>query len=308
MVSFKQYSTAIICIVYGIIRDEQLLNRKLHVKSNWIHVYQHLNILCIIRNANYNCNCLCPPTGACTSCPKVLDLAFLLDSSGSVNHNDDNNWRSLLTFVSALVSELLIGPRHVQVGVVSFGNQARLDIRLDEFTNKNMLRHRIQELRYMTGHTYTAHGLQYLRERLFIEDNGDREAAENVAILIVDGPPDVRMSDTVPEAAALRADDTHLLAIGVGHFIDRHYLESLTGNVHAVVMVESYGMLVDYVNEVLGVVVDTLPAGTGQVPLPVPDEPGKYWNLMNTVSKSQCMCSLSCLLQFVWMLSFVRSS
>ena len=208
-------------------------------------------------------------SGACGTCPQVLDLAFVLDSSASINHNDRNNWQSLLHFVSAFVSELPIGPRHVQVAVVSFGDVARVDAYLNEFSVKNELRHQIEQLPYMAGNTYTSRGLRYLYERVFVTRRGDRPAARDVAILVVDGPPNYEQLETLAEAAEVRQRGIVLVAIGVGAYIERQYLVSLTQNQHNVLMLHNYSVITSQVDVVLRTVTDSLPAGTGQQPLPV---------------------------------------
>ena len=105
-------------------------------------------------------------------------------------------------------------------------------------------------------------------QRIFVAEKGDRELAENVAVLIVDGPPNRAVLDTLEEAEALRHSGVVLIAIGVGPYIEREYLTSLTGNTHRVMMVHNYTMLTSHVGDILTTIVDSFPAGTGQYPLP----------------------------------------
>ncbi len=63
----------------------------------------------------------------------VIDLAFVVDASGSICENDqtfDNvqntceNWRSVLQFIRDAVSELTIGPSNAQVALIVYSNNA----------------------------------------------------------------------------------------------------------------------------------------------------------------------------------------
>ena len=57
----------------------------------------------------------------------VVDLAFVLDNSGSIRDNDPprgNNWQLILDFVKSIVRELTIAPYATRIAVVDFGEFA----------------------------------------------------------------------------------------------------------------------------------------------------------------------------------------
>jgi len=57
----------------------------------------------------------------------VVDLAFVIDNSGSIRDNDPpggNNWQLILDFVKSIVNELIIAPYATRVAVVDFGMYA----------------------------------------------------------------------------------------------------------------------------------------------------------------------------------------
>lgn len=58
----------------------------------------------------------------------VVDLAFVIDNSGSIRDNDPpggNNWRLILEFVKSIIRELIIAPYATRIAVVDFGELAR---------------------------------------------------------------------------------------------------------------------------------------------------------------------------------------
>ena len=48
---------------------------------------------------------------------KVIDVAFLIDKSGSVR----GNWKQMLNFVRSIIKKLTVGPNATRVAVVDFG-------------------------------------------------------------------------------------------------------------------------------------------------------------------------------------------
>ena len=72
----------------------------------------------------------------------VIDLTFVLDGSGSICDSDlgpkfddgrgCNNWLSVVTFVSDFVASLTIGEDLTRVGVVTFANEGKALMTLDQ--------------------------------------------------------------------------------------------------------------------------------------------------------------------------------
>lgn len=63
----------------------------------------------------------------------MADLAFLIDSSGSIG---SNNWHKMLNFIKAVVDKLDIGDSDFLTGAVSFGNEASLHFWPTDYPNK----------------------------------------------------------------------------------------------------------------------------------------------------------------------------
>ena len=51
------------------------------------------------------------------------DIAFVIDSSGSIIADDPENWRRVLRFVEDIVEKLDIGPEKIRVAAVTFSNR-----------------------------------------------------------------------------------------------------------------------------------------------------------------------------------------
>ena len=59
-----------------------------------------------------------------------MDFAFVLDGSKSVGQG---NWQRMIAFLKDLAQRLEIGPDATQIGVVTVGDQASLDVKLNQY-------------------------------------------------------------------------------------------------------------------------------------------------------------------------------
>lgn len=68
---------------------------------------------------------------------EAADIAFILDSSGSIGQD---NWHKVLEFVTSVVDDLDIDGGTHRIGIASFGSYAFCEIYLDQFSTKVGLR------------------------------------------------------------------------------------------------------------------------------------------------------------------------
>ena len=110
----------------------------------------------------------------------IADIAFVLDSSGSIGRSD---WSLALDFVTSLVSQLTIGPNGVRVAAVTYGNTATVNFDLEQCNNTESLIEAIQDIDYKNANTNTSGGLWLMKERIFNQMYGDRPEAPNLGKL-----------------------------------------------------------------------------------------------------------------------------
>ena len=108
--------------------------------------------------------CTCFPFAVCR---KRLDLAFLIDGSGSIEASGRGNYRRCLNFVKRLVASFHISPRRTRVGVVLFSSRAWLVFNFRRFKNKHSVLYAISRMRYPRGETRIGRALRFARYRLF---------------------------------------------------------------------------------------------------------------------------------------------
>lgn len=70
-------------------------------------------------------------------CPFKLDLAFIVDTSDSINANDFDQVKQ---FMTETIGRMEIGPTGNHIAAISFGNTAEIFMRFDTVTGANLTR------------------------------------------------------------------------------------------------------------------------------------------------------------------------
>ena len=100
-------------------------------------------------------------------CRKRLDLAFLIDGSGSINAYGRGNFRRCLNFVKRLVASFSVSPTRTRVGIVLFSTRAWLIANFRRYRNKQSLLGAIGRIRYPRGGTKIGRALRFAKYQLF---------------------------------------------------------------------------------------------------------------------------------------------
>ena len=129
-----------------------------------------------------------------TACQQqAVDLTFIVDSSGSINKEDDTNWNKSLQFVVDVVRQFTIGPNDVQVAFVLFSTEATVEWGLTQYHDQDELVNAILNMRYLNGWTNLNDALHLTRTQVYAPGAGARPGAAKVTIILTDGV------DNIPE-------------------------------------------------------------------------------------------------------------
>jgi len=154
----------------------------------------------------------CPGGGTSSGCSGLIDLVFVVDSSGSIRDAGYENWDTVLQFVADVVQSLTIGPQSVQVGMVVYSNNARVDFNLNTHMSASPIVNAILSASYIGGTTNTADGINMARTQVFPTG---RNGATRVMIVVTDGASNVNQGQTIPEADRAKAEGIDVVCIGV---------------------------------------------------------------------------------------------
>ncbi len=179
-----------------------------------------------------------PPTPGPTQppvCRNVVDLCFIIDSSGSIRDNNPadgsyDNYDLQLEFLADLAGSFTVGPDATQIGAVLFSEQVTLEFKLNEYTDATMVQNALRNMEYLGEFTNTPRALQVTRQQCFSSSNGDRPDVQNIAIIVTDGLPFPvnRRTPAIEEAQRLRDNGVQMIAIGITDTIDREFLKEMS--------------------------------------------------------------------------------
>jgi len=177
-------------------------------------------------------------------CSKALDIAFMIDSSGSLDASD---FRRALDFVKTVVYGLTINSdgSGARVAALSYSTQVDLQFDLNDYYTKDKIIQQIDELTYFGRGTYTHLGLYTLASKVFQTRFGARstqEGMKSIMILILPfyfvGIPRIAFILTDGKATKafeqyaenLKDLDVNVYAIGIGDGIDVNELVQIASS------------------------------------------------------------------------------
>jgi len=163
----------------------------------------------------------------------LLDLNFVVDSSGSINYKHHNNWDTTLQFVANITSQFTIGPNDVQVAFVLFSDVATVEWGLTRYRDKDSLIQAILAMRYLDGRTNLNDALYLTRTEVFAPGRGTRPNAVKVTVIVTDGEDNVPVTGTpltLQNATECKNAGIRLIAVGVSDQVNAARLRQIVSD------------------------------------------------------------------------------
>ncbi|GAB1606676.1 uncharacterized protein LOC115210527 [Argonauta hians] len=178
------------------------------------------------RLSKSSCNLAPLENSTVSECYATADIVFVLDSSASVGYK---NFHKILAFVEKLVDKFEIGPKHMQIGALSFNSRPHLEFHLNKFHSKQDIKKAISTIRYTIGNTFTDQAINFMHYHMFTHANGARTNVPKIGVIITDGESTLP-DDTKLEAANARKSNITLISIGIGSSISRKELNEIASD------------------------------------------------------------------------------
>lgn len=163
----------------------------------------------------------------------------MLDSSGS---EGPTNFQKQLNFVSSFVNAFNIGRYGAQFSVVTFSNDATNQFWLRDHPSKYTLLPAIQKIPYRSGITNTHSALNFVKDNSFLNQNGGRDDAEHIVIVLTDGQSS-NPAQTKTAAAALHASGAEVISVGIGTSVTKPELQTIASDNNHVFQVQNFDAL-----------------------------------------------------------------
>ncbi len=161
-----------------------------------------------------------------------IDLAIVMDSSGSINWLDRGNYDRMKTFVNQILDyeQFDIDSGLTRVGLLYFSDNPSVEFRLDDYSRKSQVEAAVLSTPYLGQRTGTAEALDAVRKEIF-SNSGDRPNVANAIIILTDGE-----STSTPEgisvttAQSLRLDDRiNIFTVGITNNIQLDEIQGMSG-------------------------------------------------------------------------------
>ena len=185
-------------------------------------------------------------------CRTIMDLFIVLDSSGSIGSAGFEQAKSALV---DLVSMLQIGPKKVQVWVLTYGQTVEVPIAfhnmpMSEFTKENLIR-TIKDIRYMNGAcTATGDALREARQICDKRCRGLHEGVSRVALVLTDGYSNCGATVGIESTNLLHITKASVFAVGIGAGVNNAELLTIATDKKYVVHVSNYLHLTAAINNI----------------------------------------------------------
>ncbi|XP_077062348.1 integrin alpha-X-like [Siphateles boraxobius] len=175
---------------------------------------------CDVGLTTYNGMCfkISPDDVVSRSVPKTLrecptsqiDIAFLMDGSGSVKSRD---FIKMKAFVKEMIKSFV--DRDTQFAIAQFSSECVIHHKFQQDKNTMEWENKVNGISQQRGRTNTATAIRQLVNELFVSNGGARPSASKILVVITDGEStDSMLTEAVQQA---QAKNITRYAIGVGN-------------------------------------------------------------------------------------------
>ena len=144
------------------------------------------------------------------ACAALVDMFILMDSSTSV---DVPNYQKEKDFIKAFSHKFDMVSKRTRLGVISFSDNAEINIHLDDFNNVTRFVEKVNKIPWIMGKTSTTLALNKAYEALFGGQGAARPLVPRVIVLITDGSGTGSLREVLKK---LRGKCTQLFGVGIG--------------------------------------------------------------------------------------------
>jgi hypothetical protein len=98
-----------------------------------------------------------------TKCTKVVDIAMIVDESGSIGSAD---FEKIKTFVGDVISRFSVAPFGAHFAAVKYSSHPREVFSLTKYTDAVQLHTAVRNMNYFGGSTYTGRAFELVQQNV----------------------------------------------------------------------------------------------------------------------------------------------
>lgn len=150
------------------------------------------------------------------SCSAIVDVAFIIDSSGSISRR---NYGKIKAFVKGIAGRLGISTNGSRAGIILYSTKASVKAYFNDSRTIEEFKRKVDELPHERGLTYINKALELASSELF---SRARKDVPKVAMLLTDGEQSKPEStlNLRDASAPLRQQGVRVIAFGIGKRIN----------------------------------------------------------------------------------------
>ena len=160
-------------------------------------------------------------------CGTIADIGFILDSSGSLKDDYQNE----KDFLKSLAATFGVSKDGSRAGIVTFSYYAKLSIKLSDHTDIFAFNDAVDVIPLMGSTTRIDKALRLTQNELFTLENGARPGIPKILILLTDGSQtqDAGAEDPGDISNELRNSGITLIVVGIGSGTNATELAHMAG-------------------------------------------------------------------------------
>ena len=176
------------------------------------------------------------------TCKEQADIAFLLDSSGSLA----DDYSKEKGFLKALAASFGVSEDGARAGVITFSYYVEHSIKLNDHFNLDDFNQAVDKIPLMGHTTRIDKALRLTQKEMFTAANGGREGVNKIVIVLTDGSQtyDDDSEDPASVAGELRNIGYTVLAVGIGKGVNVTELADIAGGVDNVYSAATFEELI----------------------------------------------------------------
>ena len=184
------------------------------------------------------------------SCQSIVDVGFILDSSGSLR----NDYGKEKDFLKTLAATFGVSDKGSRAGVVTFSYYTEHSIKMNDHTDLTSFNAAVDKIPLMGSTTRIDKALRLTQKEMYSLGNGARPGVPKVLILLTDGSQtqDAGAEDPGDVADVLRKDGINIIVVGIGQGINTTELVHIAGGADNAYSAASFDELIgsDFVNKI----------------------------------------------------------
>lgn len=179
-------------------------------------------------------------------CRNPVDVAFLVDSSGSLGQE---GFRKQKDFIKAVTQTLDVTPSHSKAGVITYSDRASVAIKFSDYKHHEEFTSALEALPYHGKTTRIDKAIVMASKELMTKKGGRREDIPGVMVIMTDGrqTPDLDVTPLEEAATSLEELGVATLVLGIGELADEKELRKMTARDGDVFLAPSLQRLSSYV-------------------------------------------------------------